>query len=258
MTTPPQSNKSAGLPPSVSSIDQAERSVAEFSGHGNAKGKAGYIHPDDQITADFLGKRQDMIAINPPAGGFDEIKVAAAWDPQQVTAPSLLKKLTGFGGDKKKSINIDLDLGILYELQDGSRGAVQAFGQLMGRFTEPPYIALSGDERTGRARGDDEYIRINGPHWPHIKRLLLYIYIYRGVPDWASARPQIQVHIQTQKPMVITPAAHHDHYPLCALAGLENIRDGIKITNYTEYFHGHNDMDRAFGFGLEWEDGSKD
>jgi tellurite resistance protein TerA len=238
----------------LAGLEDANRDRADFSGHGGAKGAAGFIDPADQsANIDFLGRRGDVLAVTPPATGFDEIRLAAAWDHAEHADTSFMGKLL----KRKVAVDIDLDLGVLYEMKDGSRGAVQAFGKLMGRYDAPPYIALSGDERTGRADGEDEYIRINGKAWPDIKRILTYIYIYRGVPDWAGARPQIQLRVPNQNPLVVTLASHHKTNAICAVAGLENVRDGIRLTNYTEYFPGHAEMDRAFGFGLEWETGRK-
>jgi tellurite resistance protein TerA len=57
--------------------------------------------------------------------------------------------------------------------------------------------------------------------------------------------------------MVVTIGSHHKNLGICAIAGLENVRNGIKLTNHTEYFPGHAEMDRAFGYGLEWDNGTK-
>jgi tellurite resistance protein TerA len=154
-------------------------------------------------------------------------------------------------------IGVDLDVGCLYELQDGTRGAVQAFGEKFGDFEQPPYMALSGDERTGEAKGYDEYVQINGAHWDKIKRVLVYFYIYSGVPNWAEINPKIILDVPGEEDLVVALGAHNDALAVCAVGGLENVRNGIKLTNYTEYFPGHAEMDRAFGFGLEWADGKK-
>ena len=154
-------------------------------------------------------------------------------------------------------VNIDLDLGCLYELYDGQRGAVQALGQLKGNFDTFPYLTLSRDERTGDTEGDDEWIKLNGAHWSKIKRLLFYVYIYEGASNWGECCPQIQVRIPGEKPLVCTIASSNDHMDICAIAGIENVRNGIKLTNYTEYFPGQAEMDRAFGFGIEWAEGTK-
>ena len=232
----------------------ANRERGTFSGHGRARGAAGYIDRNTNSgSADFLGSRDDTLSVSPPPGGFGDITIAAAWDNRMVPDESFMGRLF----HKKRMANIDLDLGCLYELQDGHRGAIQAFGNQMGNYKSMPYMSLSGDEQTGNKQGDDEAIHINGPMWPKIRRMLVYIYIYKGALDWAMCRPQIQVRVPGQKPMIVTLASHHKHLSICSIAGLENVRDGIKLTNYTEYFAGHAEMDRAFGYGLEWDTGSK-
>ena len=152
---------------------------------------------------------------------------------------------------------VDLDLGCLYELQNGQRGAIQAFGKRFGVLDDAPYIQLSGDERTGETEGQDETLTVNGSKWPEIKRIVLYIYIYEGASNWDTVKPQIQLRVPGQKPVVVTLKAHRDYMPICAIASLENIRDGIRLTTHLEYYPGHDAMDRAFGFGLEWEQGQK-
>lgn len=239
---------------SLGSLTEATRVRSKFSGHGRALGAAGYIDPNDQdFNADFLGKRNDTLSVTPPDGGFGDVRIAAAWDNRLRDDPSFLGKLFKW----RKAVNIDLDLGILYELKDGQRGVVQAFGDLMGAYDRAPFLALSGDERTGDAQGDDEYVHLNGRHWSEFKRILIYIYIYQGALDWAMVRPQVQIRIPDQKPMVVTLSSHQKGLGLCAIAGIENVREGMRVTNYTEYFPGHAEMDRAFGFGIEWAGGYK-
>lgn len=239
----------------VASIMEASRNRASFSGHGKAKGAAGFIDPNDQArNVDFLGRRDDTLSISPPAGGFGDIRIAAAWDNRDIPDTSFMGKLL----KRTKPANCDIDLGIFYELVDGTRGIIQAFGNQMGSYSSSPYISLSGDERTGNTAGDDEYVHVNGKEWAKFKRILTYVYIYRGPLDWAHIRPQIQIRVPDQNPMVVHLGAQQEGLGLCAIAGIENIRNGLRITNYTEYFPGHAEMDRAFGLGLEWENGEKD
>lgn len=243
------------LSSSQKSINAATQSRARFSGHGKSLGAGGYVDPNatSSDAYDFLASPGETLAITPPEGGFEEINIGAAWE--NITEP-VLGRLGKWLGLSRKA-DIDLDLGCLYEMADGSRGAIQAFGGPYGAFEQAPYIYLSGDERTGDAPGDDEYISINGRHWDEIKRVIFYIYIYKGALDWAQVKPQIHVRIPGQPPMVVTPGIHHRELALCVIAGIENVRTGLRLTNYTEYFPGHVEMDRAFGFGLSWDDGSK-
>jgi tellurite resistance protein TerA len=126
-----------------------------------------------------------------------------------------------------------------------------------GAADEPPYIAHSGDERTGDREGYDEYLLVKGEHWNKIKRLLIYVYIYKGAPNWQQLNPRIVIDVPGEHDLIVTLSAYDDALALCTVGGLEQVRGGIKLTNYTEYFPGHEEMDRAFGFGLPWGDGKK-
>lgn len=239
---------------SVDSLAEATRSRADFSGHGGSLGAAGYRDSANNAdNCEFLNEPGQSIAVTTKSGGFKSLLIGAAWDNIKIENKGMFGKLLG----KATNQGVDLDIGCLYELQDGSRGAIQAFGKKFGSFDNPPYIELSGDERTGDAEGHDEYMLVNGEHWDKIKRILVYIYIYDGAPRWSKINPQIILDVPGEEDLIVTLKAHDDALALCAVGGLENIRGGIKLTNYTEYFPGHEEMDRAFGFGLEWGDGQK-
>ncbi len=248
----------AGHPPqnSQNSILDANRDRAEKSRYGGL-GAAGYLSQhDEQQAGTFLTTPGEVAIINPPAGGLPNFNIGVAWDNVAVEQETgLIKKFF-----KKKIVKagVDLDLGCLYELRNGGRGGMQAFGKMHGSLEQEPWIFLTGDERTGEREGPDETILVNGAHWGEIERLLIYVYIYDGARSWASVCPQIQVRVPGEQPMVVTLNARKPEMSVCAVAGIESIRGGIKMTSYLEYFPGHAEMDRAFGYGLAWEDGSKD
>ncbi len=135
---------------------------------------------------------------------------------------------------------------------------MQAFGELFGSLDEEPFIFITGDERTGNTEGADESMIINGSKWPEIKRILVYMYIYDGVPDWKTLKPEVFIDIPGDEDLKMTPHVEKSELAICAVGMLENERNGIRLTNHSEYFPGHPEMDRAFGFGMEWEDGAKD
>lgn len=238
------------------SISEADRDRAVKSRHGGA-GAAGYIskHDEDQASA-FLTDPGETAIVNPPAGGLPDFEIGIAWDNVAVESEDNFFKR--FFKKKVMRLGVDLDLGCLYELKDGTRGGMQAFGEVHGALKEPPYIFLTGDERRGDLAGLDERIYVNGAHWNDIDRIMIYVYIYGGAKNWASVKPQIQVRVPGEQPMVVTLNARKTQMSVCAVAGLENVRGGIKLTSYLEYFPGHAEMDRAFGFGLGWENGQKD
>ena len=169
---------------SQSSLAEATRSRAAFSGHGGALGAAGKrqisLDPDNALE---LQKPGQSLVISPPEGGFsEEILIGAAWDPITAADTSWLGKLL----KRTTTQSVDLDLGCLYELEDGTRGAIQAFGEKFGNYDDAPFIALSGDARSGEEEGNDETLHVNGTHWDKVKRMLVYLYIYKGVANWAA------------------------------------------------------------------------
>lgn len=246
-TTPPQNG-------SNNSLIKATQSRASFSGHGQSLGASGYrVAANNPDNCEFLNEPGQSIAINCGADGFEEILIGVEWDNTHVENAGFFGKM--FKKAQKKGV--DLDIGCLYEMKDGTRGAIQAFGEKFGDYDQAPYISLSGDERTGDAEGHDEFMLVNGAHWKDIKRILVYIYIYEGAPSWSDINPQIILDVPGEDDLIVTLGAHNDHLCLCAVGGLENVRGGIQLTNYTEYFPGHAEMDRAFGYGLDWADGVK-
>ncbi|MDQ0698925.1 uncharacterized protein involved in tellurium resistance [Streptomyces sp. W4I9-2] len=72
-------------------------------------------------------------------------------------------------------VNVDLDLGCMYELMDGTKGVVQPLGSLIGDLNGPPYVRLSGDDRFGAPSGETVYVNLD--QRDQIKRLLFFVYI---------------------------------------------------------------------------------
>lgn len=245
---------------SIDSLAAASKSRASFTGR-KALGAAGYVSDTDDNSYNYLGTTGQVDIIQPQQGGYDHIRIGAAWQNLHQEKPKG-GFFRGLLGKKiKKPAGVDLDLGCLYELENGERGSIQAFGEHFGDYDHAPYMKLSHDDRTGDDDddddGEDEIILINGKKWPEIKRLVVYLYIYDGVANWAEIQPQIQIRVPGEKPMIVKLHTYKSELALCAVAGLEHVRGGVRLTNYTEYYPGHAEMDRAFGFGLEWADGQK-
>lgn len=249
---------------SGSAIEEATKGRADFSGHGDALGAAGHYDIDDaeahndDVLVDASG--ESAFVEKPDNGVFPDITIKLSWDRVEIE-----KEKTGFFatllGKKKTEIieqAADLDLGCLYEMQDGTRGCLQAFGDMFGSKDEPPFIYHTGDERTGDTEGIDEKMVINGAKWDQIKRVLFYMYIYQGAPDWRTVLPEIEIDIPGKQDLKMSPHAKKPELVMCAVGMVKNENGDLRLTNFSEYFPGHAEMDRAYGFGLEWEDGSKE
>ncbi len=95
---------------------------------------------------------------------------------------------------------IDLDLGAFVALNDGSRGVIQALGNNFGSYHSEPYVQLQGDDRTGDV-SDGEWMHINGREWKHVKEVLIFAFIYEGVPSWGSTDGIVTINVPGQAPI---------------------------------------------------------
>lgn len=156
-----------------------------------------------------------------------------------------------------KTNNIDLDLGCLYELNNGEKGCVQALGNAFGSFAFAPFMELDGDDRTGSSVGG-ENLRINGNKISDIKRVLVYSFIYEGVANWSQADGIVTLKYPAGPEIEVKLDEHRNGKIMCAIAMIENVRnETFKVERLVEYFNGHADMDRAYGWGMNWVAGRK-
>lgn len=151
---------------------------------------------------------------------------------------------------------IDLDLGCLYEMKDGSKRAVQALGNAFGSLSSPPYIALDGDDRTGASAGG-ENLRINGAHIDKMKRILVYTFIYEGAANWREANGVVTIKYPGAEDIIIRMDEYSSSMTMCALALFENVGGTLNVEKIVQYYSGHRQMDQAFNWGLRWTPGRK-
>jgi tellurite resistance protein TerA len=165
----------------------------------------------------------------------------------------VLPRLAGGG-------RIDLDLGCLYEYTDGSKGVVQALGNDfhdVHTLGPSPIAWLDGDDRSG-ANSGGENLFIDLRHLHSIKRILVFTYIYEGIPNWAAADavvtlyptagPQIEVRLDEADPRA----------PMCAIAVLRNVKDELTVKREMKYIRGfHDRLSRPYRWGLRWTPGLK-
>lgn len=156
-----------------------------------------------------------------------------------------------------KSNNIDLDLGCLYELKDGSKGCVQALGNNFGSLTNPPYAALDGDDRTG-ANKAGENLRINGDMVSQIKRILVYTFIYEGIANWKDAESVVTIKYPNAEDIIVKMDSFDSRNTMCGLVLFENVNDTtFSVEKLIQFYPGHRDLDAAFGWGMTWRTARK-
>ncbi len=191
-----------------------------------------------------LDKPGQTISLEKRGSSFGEIVINLNWSRG---------KKGFFGGGTA----IDLDLGCLLEMADGTKSVVQALGRMFGSYHQPPFIALSGDDRSGDV-SQGETMRINGAQWNNLKRIAIFANIYDGVPNWAQTDGVVTVTMPDQPPIEVRMTEGRNNMRLCGVALLENDRGAIKVTRIIDYFRDQMMLDQAFGWGLNWRAGSKD
>ena len=197
-----------------------------------------------------LQKGQKVSLEKKNSAGLGEILVNLNWNARPA-------KQGLFGGFLGGGSGIDLDLGCLYELKNGRKGAVQALGKAFGSLNQPPYIALDGDDRTGAAAAG-ENLRINGNQISQIKRILVYTFIYEGIANWQQANAVVTIRYPGAEDMIVRMDSFNSSNTMCGLVLFENQNDQtFSALKVVQFYRGHQDLDRAFNWGMQWTVGRK-
>jgi tellurite resistance protein TerA len=162
----------------------------------------------------------------------------------------------GFWASLSAPVEIDLDLGCLVEMTDGSIGVVQALGNAFGDYDSAPFIELDGDDRSGQSN-DGENLFVNLDHIQEIKRFLVFAFIYEGATVWSTANGVVSVYPPSGAPVVVNLESH-DTKKMCAIALVTVDNGQVSVERQVKYFDGHEEMDRAYKWGLNWTVGYKD
>lgn len=197
-----------------------------------------------------LQKGQKVNLEKKGSGGLGEILINLNWNstPKKTGFLSSL-----FGGGE----GIDLDLGCLYELKDGRKGAVQALGNAFGSLNNPPFVSLDGDDRTGAAAAG-ENLRINGDRLSDIKRVLVYTFIYEGVANWKQADATVTIKYPGAEDIVVKMDTFNSSNIMCGLVLFENQNDQtFSVEKIVQFYQGHRELDKAFNWGMQWKAGRK-
>lgn len=214
---------------------------------------AGQLKIASKVT---LKAKGDSFLIKPKAG-TGELHINLNWN-QEPKGPAQKGGLFGrLMGGGKPGKGIDLDLGCLFELGNGVKGAVQPLGNSFGALDYPPYVLHMGDDRSG-AWSEGENMKVNLAQAAQIKRILVYTYIYEGVPDWSSTDGVVTVKVPGQPVLEVPMGSQTDKRPFCAIALLEFAGGQINVTKKVSFHNGHQDCDVTYNWGLRWVAGSKD
>lgn len=195
-----------------------------------------------------LTKDAPKISLEKESVNIGEMRVNLNWSqPEQ-------KK--GFWASLAVPKVLDLDLGCLFELENGEKGVVQALGNSFGSLKEAPYMKLDQDDRTGQS-SEGENLFLNMSRISNIKRMLIFAFIYEGAPSWDTAKGLVTIYPPQSEQIVVRLDAPQLKR-MCAIASVKVDNGDVSIQREIKYFQGHSDMDAAFGWGLTWTPGTKD
>ncbi|KJF21474.1 tellurium resistance protein [Rhodococcus sp. ACPA4] len=163
-----------------------------------------------------------------------------------------LAKLAGAGSGA-----VDLDLGCLYELADGSKGVVQALGNSFGALNTAPFIMLDGDDRSGSNTGG-ENMHVNLADPSVFRRILIFAMIYDGAPNWAAVDGVVTLEPTTGPQVEVRLDSASNQARICAIAFIQSSGQGVSVTREVQYINGsQSDLDRAYSWGMQWSAGRK-
>lgn len=198
--------------------------------------------PTVNLSKVTLEKHRPTVSLEKKGSSFGEISVNLNWS-----------RARGWMSGRP----VDLDLGCLFELADGRKGVVQALGNVFGDFHAPPFIELSGDDRSGDL-SEGETLRINGARWGDLKRVCIFANIYDGAPNWQKTDGVVLVTISDQPPIEVRLSEGRNDKRLCGIVMLENEGGRLKASRLVNYVRDQEQLDRAYGWGLRWRAGTKD
>jgi tellurite resistance protein TerA len=203
-----------------------------------------------------LTKSAPSVSLSKGGGAHGHLRVNLNWTSKPASSGGgggFFKKLLSGGG----SSGIDLDLAALYELADGRKGVVQALGNTFGNLDGPPYVKLDADDRTGSSAAG-ETLFINLDHTADIRRILVFAFIYEGVPAWDQANAVVTLYPVAGPPIEVVLDETRAGARTCAIAMLQNTGGDLTVSREVRYIDGAQDkLDAAYNWGLDWRPGRK-
>ena len=203
-----------------------------------------------------LTKASPTVSLTKQGSATGQVRVNLNWNarPSGGGGGGMMGKLLGGGGGAQ---SLDLDLGCLYELNDGDKGVIQALGRSFGDLNRPPFIMLDGDDRSGSSVGGENLL-INLNHLAAIRRILVFAYIYEGAPSWDKAQGVVTLYPASGPEIEIRLDENAGGARFCAIAMFENHGGELSLRREVRYINGsQKDVDAAYGWGMRWSGARK-
>ena len=155
--------------------------------------------------------------------------------------------------------NVDIDIGCFVETDGGwkSEWVVDGLNR-NGSLRDYPYVDIDQDDRTGSS-ATGETLRVNSRGLEHIKRILLYTYIYEGADDWNDLDAVVTIKFPNKADMVIKMNEFNRRARYSVLAEIRNDGKNLEIKKILDFLNGgHNEITDKYRWHFSWRAGSKD
>ena len=171
------------------------------------------------------------------------------WNQTVQVKKGFLGSIFGGGSDSP-----DLDLGCMYEMQNGNKNVIQPLGKNFGSKSQEPYVFLDKDDRDGGSN-DGENMFVYKPEL--VKRVMFFAFIYKGAPNFQSVGGKMTFKISNGEVITLSLNNPDSSSTFCAAALFENKNGDYFLTKEERYFRGHQLADAHYKFGFNWTAGSK-
>ncbi|MFF7656523.1 TerD family protein [Streptomyces sp. NPDC007983] len=224
-------------------------------GPGPVPGSAGAPVSLSKVT---LTKEAPAVSLTKQGGTSGALRVNLNWQVH--------KQFQGWGQKLGRALalhgDLDLDLGALFELADGSKGVVQALGNSFGSLHQPPFIQLDADDRTG-SRAAGENLTVNLDQKDAFRRILVFVTIYEGARSFANLHATVTLQPQFGAPVDFSLDECTVPSTVCALALITNNGGDLVVQREARYLvpdrgvSPQRTLDHAYGWGMNWTPGRK-
>lgn len=230
-----------------SQVNAARSQVSSSSQNTASRAQA---KPAVKLKKVVLDKANPQVSLIKPAFNPAYFKVNLNWHQSSNSGK------TPFWIFNSYDSAVDLDLGAYVKLKDGRQTIVQALGRHFGSLDEFPYVKLLGDDRTG-AVDEGEWIHVNPNKLDQIEKIIIFAFIYEGVPNWDATDGIVKIQIDQMSEIETHLSEGNNALPMCAIAMITSHQSFLKIERIERYFESHVDMDAFFGWNFSWRPGSK-
>lgn len=155
--------------------------------------------------------------------------------------------------------NVDIDIGCFVETDGGwkSEWVVDGLNR-NGSLHDYPYVDIDQDDRTGSS-ATGETLRVNSRGLEHIKKILLYTYIYEGADDWNDLDAVVTIKFPNKADMVIKMNEFNRRARYSVLAEIRNDGKNLEIKKILDFLNGgHKEITDKYRWHFSWRAGSKD